>query len=333
MSGAVTSASRAKTIANFAAVYLIWGSTYLAIRLAIDTIPPLLMGCLRFVVAGAVLYAWARLRGAPRPTARNWRAAVVVGGLLLAAGNGGVIVAERTVPSGVAALIVAMMPLWMVLLHWLWRGGPRPTGRTVVGLALGLVGIALLVGPGALTGGGLDPFGTGILLVGSFCWAAGSIYSREAALPSNVLLGTAMEMLAGGAILGVVGAVGGEVSAFDPGAVSTTSLLAVAYLIAFGSLVGFTAYIWLLGHVAPARVSTYAYVNPVVAVLLGWLFLHEPLTPRMLAAAAVIVAAVVLITSRGARGASSPADAGRPEAELRGAVRGRVRRLRRRRAA
>ncbi|HET9984131.1 MAG TPA: drug/metabolite exporter YedA [Longimicrobiales bacterium] len=313
MSGGRASASRAKVLANFAAVYLIWGSTYLAIRLAIDTIPPLLMGCVRFLVAGAVLYAWVRLRGAPRPTARNWRAAAVVGGLLLAAGNGAVIMAERTVPSGVAALLVAIVPLWMVLLHWLWRGGARPTGRTVAGLALGVVGTALLVGRGAFTGRGTDPVGAGILLVGSFCWAVGSIYSRGAALPSNVLLGTAMEMLAGGAILGVVGSLGGELSALHPGAISTTSLLAVAYLITFGSLIGFTAYIWLLGHVAPARAATYAYVNPIVAVVLGWLVLHEPLTPRMVAAGAVIVAAVVLITSRAARGARGPADAGPQE--------------------
>jgi drug/metabolite transporter (DMT)-like permease len=285
-------------VAAFAAVYVVWGSTYLAILFAIETIPPFLMAGARFLVSGAALYAWTHSRGAPRPTRANWRAAAVVGAFLLVGGNGGVAWAEQRVPSGLAALLVATVPLWMVLLDW-WRGGgARPAGRTWAGIAVGFVGLGILVGPAELLGGGAaDPLGAGALVIASTLWAVGSVYSRRAALPESPFQATAMEMLAGGALLVLVGSATGEWGRLDPAAVSGRSLLALGYLIAFGSCVGFTAYIWLLRHVEVAKVSTYAYVNPVVAVFLGWLLAGEPVTARTLAAAAVIVVAVAFITS------------------------------------
>lgn len=288
----------ALVLAAFAAVYTLWGSTYLAIRVAIDTLPPLLMASTRFLLAGGILYAVMRLRGEPAPTRVHWRSTAIIGALLLLFGNGGVVMAERTVPTGIAALLVAMVPMWMVLLEWLRPDGNRPTGRTLLGLAVGFAGMVVLVGPGSLAGGeGVDPVGVGLLTMGSLAWAAGSIFSRGAALPRSALLATAMEMVWGGVWLGLAGVAMGELGSADPSAFTRESLLALLYLVVFGSLVGFSAYIWLLGVSTPARVSTYAYVNPVVAVLLGWGFLDEPLTMRVLWAAAIIIAAVAVITT------------------------------------
>jgi drug/metabolite transporter (DMT)-like permease len=290
--------TRGSIIAAFAAVYVIWGSTYLAIRIAIETLPPFLMASARFLVAGGLLYAWSRIRGAERPTAANWLAALTVGGLLLMGGNGAVVWAEQRVASGVAALLVATVPLWMVLLDWWWRGGARPGRGVIAGIALGLAGLVLLVGPGTIAGGGrVDPAGAAVLVLGSFSWAAGSLYSQRAPLPKAPLLATSMEMLGGGLLLFFAGLLTREGSRLDLGAVSLQSVMALLYLVIFGSLVAFTAYIWLLRVSTPARVSTYAYVNPVVAVLLGWAFAGEPITARTLLAAAIIVGAVALITT------------------------------------
>ena len=289
-------------IAAFAAIYFIWGSTYLAIRFAIETLPPFLMASTRFIVAGAVLYGWARLVGAPRPTRFHWSAAAVVGGLLLLGGNGGVVWAEQSVPSGLTALLVAMAPVWMALLDWARRGGVRPNGGASVGLALGFAGVVLLVGPDELVGGGqVNPIGALVLMLASLSWAAGSLYSRYARLPDSPMLATGMEMLAGGALLLIAGSVAGEWARIGYSAVSLHSILALGYLIVFGSLIGFTAYTWLLRVTTLARASTYAYVNPVVAVFLGWALAGEPITFRTLLAAAVIVAAVVIITGYQAR--------------------------------
>ena len=288
---------RVKLGLAFAAVYLIWGSTYLAIRLAIETLPPFLMAGVRFVVAGILLYAWARWRGASRPAQTHWLAAAIVGGLMLLGGNGGVTWAEQRVPSGLTAVLIATVPLWIALLEWL-QGGMRPTARGAVGLMMGLAGIALLVSPGELAGAkGIDLVGAVVLLVASLSWAIGSLYSRRARLPSSPLLATAMEMLAGGLLLLVAGLATGQASDLDPSRISLQSVLALCYLIVFGSLVAFTAYIWLLRVTLPAHAATYAYVNPIVAVFLGWALAGEPLTARTLLAAAVIVAAVVIITS------------------------------------
>lgn len=288
--------ARAKVAAAFAAVYLLWGSTYLAIRFAIETTPPLLMAGVRFLVAGAVLYALVRARGAVKPTRSNWVAALIVGGLLLTLGNGSVVWAEQFVPSGIAALLVATVPLWMVLFDWLRPGGRRPGAMVIAGIALGLAGLVLLVQPGSLGGQAVNPIGAATLVAASIAWASGSIYSTRAKLPSSPLLATAMEMLAGGALLLIAGALTGEAIGFDPSAVSQHSGLAIVYLVIFGSLVGFSAYVWLLRVASPSSVSTYAYVNPVVAVILGWALAGEPLTARTLLAAGVIIGAVVLIT-------------------------------------
>lgn len=293
-------ASTMSVVAAFAAVYLIWGSTYLGIRYAIETIPPFLMAGVRVLIAGGILYVWARRRGAPRPTRVEWRAAAVIGVLLLTIGNGAVTWAEQYVASGVAALLVAIVPFWMVLFEWLRPGGVRPTLAVIVGLVMGFGGLGLLIGPGEAGGTAVHLVGAAVLVSGSIAWAAGSIYSRTAPLPSSPILSTAMEMLAGGVALVVLGLAAGEGVQLELARVSPQSLLALFYLIVFGSLIGYTAYVWLLQVSTPARVSTYAYVNPVVAVFLGWALAGEPLTPRVLIATAVIVGSVVVITlSRG----------------------------------
>lgn len=294
-------AARAEVVLAFAAVYVLWGSTYLAIRFGVETLPPFLMAGLRHLTAGALLYGWMRLRGTPRPEPRHWRSAALIGGLLLLGGNGLVTWAEQRVPSGLAALVVASVPIWMTVLDGLQRR-ERPHGVVVLGLALGLGGIAFLVAPGRFAGGShVDPLGAAALLTAALLWAIGSLQSRRVALPASTLLATAMEMIAGGAILLAVAGATREWSGFSLAAVSTKSWLALGYLIVAGSLLGFSAYIFLLGATTPARVSTYAYVNPVVAVFLGWLFAGEAVTPRTILATLVIVAAVALIIRHGAR--------------------------------
>jgi drug/metabolite transporter (DMT)-like permease len=304
--------SRAAILLAFAAIYLIWGSTYLAIRYAVEEIPPFLMAGTRFFVAGAMMYAWVRWRGAPRPTGANWRAALIVGALLLVGGNGGVSWAEQRIPSGLAALLVATAPLWMVVLNW-GLSGTRPSGRVWLGLVVGFAGLAILVGPSELLGGGAaDPLGAGAVVLGSLAWAAGSVVSGRLDLPRSPQLATATEMLGGGALLMLTGTLLGEWGRVDLAGVGWQSWVAYLYLVFVGSLVGFSAYVWLLRHAEVAKVATYAYVNPVVAVLLGWLIAGEALTARIMIAAAVIVAGVVFITS--SRGRPAPEKA-RPLAE------------------
>lgn len=288
-------------------VYVVWGSTYLAIRIALETLPPFLMAGTRHLCAGIVLYAWAIRRGdveGDGPGPAQWRAAAIVGIALLLGGNGGVVWAEKTVASGVAALLVATLPLWMAVLgRTIWG---EPLSRiTLIGLVIGLGGLALLVGP--VEGGGVDPLGALACMGASFSWAAGSLWSRRAPLPKRPFVTTAMEMLCGGAALLVVGILTGELAGVDPARFSRDSLLALAYLIVFGSLIAFTAYIWVLGNAPTSLVSTYAYVNPVVAVLLGWLLLDEPITPRMVIAGGIILAAVAIIASNAPK--TPPADA------------------------
>jgi drug/metabolite transporter (DMT)-like permease len=288
--------TRTQLIAAFAAIYLIWGSTYLAIRFAIETMPPFLMAGVRFLIAGALLTAWSLWQGAARPTWRQWRSTAIIGGLLLVGGNGAVVWAETRVPSGLAALMIATVPFWIVVLDWLRPGGVRPAGRVIFGVLLGMVGIFLLIGPDR-SGGNVDPIGALVLILASLSWSIGSLYSRRAQLPPSPLLATGMEMLAGGVLLFVVGAALGETGRVELSAISLRSGLSLLYLILFGSLIGFTAYIWLLRVTAPARVATYAYVNPVVAVFLGWALAGETLSLATVVAAAVIVTAVMIITS------------------------------------
>ena len=290
--------SRFALLTAFAIVYVIWGSTFLAILFAIETLPPFLMASARFLVAGSLLYAWSRLvNGASAPTLTNWRATAVVGALLLLGGNGLLVWSEQRIPSGVAALLVGTVPCFMVLIDWLRPGGSRPTGLVIAGLFLGLLGLAWLIGPDALLGGGrADLIGAVVVVIGSFSWALGSVYSRHAATPPSPFLSTAMQMLGGGAALLVLSLLLGEPWAFDASAVSLRSALGLLYLILLGSIVAFSAYIWLLRVSTPTRVSTYAYVNPVIAVILGWALAGEALTTRMIVAATVIVSGVALIT-------------------------------------
>ena len=289
--------SRAAIGAALAAVYFFWGTTYLAIRVAVETIPPFLMASIRFLIAGAILYPIAVRMGdreGDRPTRRHWRSAVIIGTALLLGGNGLVTAAERTIDSGIAALMVATVPLWLVVFGRVVLRD-RISGREWLGIAAGLVGLALLVNPTGV--GALDPVGGGLLVLAPMAWAAGSLYARRAPLPSRPLVGTAMEMLAGGAVLGIVGVAIGELGRLDLAAISAASLVSVAYLVVFGSILAFSAYVWLLRVTRTSLAGTYAYVNPVVAVLLGWAILDERVTLQTLLAGGVIVAAVALIVT------------------------------------
>ena len=278
-------------------VYLLWGSTYLGIRLSLDGIPPLLMGAVRFILAGALLSAWIVARGdwrAERLSRAQWLGAVGVGAALLLGGNGGVILAEQFVPSGVAALCVATAPMWMAVIDRL-AFGQRLSRLGVVGLVIGFAGVVLLIGlPGS---DHLDWRGLALCIGAPICWATGSVFSRHVALPSRPLVGSAIEMLSAGGLFLLASLVIAEPSRLHVAAVPAHALAALAYLVVFGSIVGFTAYAWLLRNAPLPLVSTYAYVNPVVAVILGALVLREPLTPRTLLAGAVIVAGVILILS------------------------------------
>lgn len=286
-------------ITAFLAIYVIWGSTYLAIRFGVETIPPFLMAGIRFVLAGSLLFFVELRRGSPLPTRAQWRSAAIIGGLLLLIGNGGVTWAELSIPSGVTALLIGTSPLWFVVLDWLLFNGGRPTRQTSLGLAVGLCGVVLLVGPDRiLEGGGLSISGILVLMIATAAWAGGSLYSRRAPLPASPFMATAIEMLAGGGLLLVLSLILGEPFHVDSDSVTMKSVLALGYLFLFGSLVGFTAYVWLLRVSTPARVSTYAFVNPVIAVLLGWTLGGEEMTGRMLIAALIIVVGVVLIVVR-----------------------------------
>ncbi len=291
-------ASRAQILAAFASIYLVWGSTYLAIRYAVETIPPFLMGGIRFLISGAMLYAWARSRGASRPTRLHWRNAIIAGAFLLLGGNGAVVWAEQFVPSGLTALLVSILPFWLVIIEWVRPARRRPSSAVLGGLILGFIGIIVLVGPAEVGGHGVvSPLGALVLILGSLSWAIGSFWSRDAELPESGLLTTGMEMLGGGVLLLIVGAVTGELSQFHIHRISNASAVGLIYLITFGSLIGFTSYIWLLDKVSPARLGTYAYVNPIVAVLLGWAIAGETLSVRTGIAAAIVICAVALITT------------------------------------
>lgn len=293
--------SRAKLVGAYGIVYVIWGSTYLAIAYAIEGLPPFFMAAVRFLIAGTGLFLWARARGAPIPTRLQWRHAAAIGVLLLLGGNGGVVWAEQHVPSGIVALLVAIEPLWIAVLEWVMPGGRRPPMRTIAGLLIGLVGVGVLVGPGALSGAGnVDPVGALVVVLAALSWAAGSLWSTRApkvVVPSSGPIRSAMQMISGGAALLMASAVAGEIQTLGASHVTISSVLAFLYLLIFGSIVAFSAYAWLLKVEPPTRVSTYAFVNPAVAVLLGWLIASEPLTSTTLFAAAIIVAAVVLIVT------------------------------------
>jgi drug/metabolite transporter (DMT)-like permease len=280
----------------FAAVYVVWGSTYLGIQIGIESFPPLLLAGFRHLCAGLILYPILRWKTGIRPTAGHWKAAIITGFLLLFVGNGGVSWAEQTVPSGVAALLVATVSLWLVILDWLRPGGVRPVFRVIFGILMGFSGLVLLVGPAHLGGSGrVDPGGAGILVVASLGWAIGSLYSKHGGMPSSPMLSVAMQGLAGGVVLILVGLFTGEFRALHFAAITMRSWLALGYLIVFGSGIGFTAYIYILQKSTAARVGTYAFVNPMVALFLGWLIAGETISLRTALAAGVILTAVILV--------------------------------------
>ena len=287
-------------IAAFAAVYVIWGSTYLGIRYAVESIPPFLMAGTRNLAAGLLLYAFARVRSGVAPTRLEWRDAAISGGLLLTIGNGGVTWAEQMIPSSVTALLVALTPLWMALFDWLRPEGVRPRPFVIAGLAVGFLGVALLA-RGHVNHPGPD-YGWGIvaLMTASMSWAFGSIFSRQARKPAAPLLGVAMQMMAGGGLLLVVAFARGEAAQFSLRQVTWLSAGSWLYLTVAGSLVGYTCYVWLLHAATPARVATYAYVNPLIAVLFGCTMGHEAFSQELFMAGTLIVLAVVLIVRGGA---------------------------------
>ncbi len=290
----------------FAAVYLAWGSTYLAIRVAVASLPTPILAGVRFTIAGAGMLVALRLGGrAVLPSARELRALTIVGALLLVGGNGLVVWAERTVPSGLAALVIATVPLWMAGLAALPPTRERLPPRAVVGLALGFAGVVVLVGPDFAGGGPL--LGEAALVVASLSWSCGSLYARRATAAIDPLVATGWEMLIGGGLFLLIAVAAGSVADLRP---TATGVAALLYLVVFGSWIGFTAYVWLLAHVPAAKAATYAYVNPVIAVLLGWWILDERLSLAVAFGSAIIVAAVVLVTTARVRPrAAAPAHA------------------------
>jgi len=294
--------SRVLIVLAFAAVYILWGSTYLAIRFAIETLPPFLMTGTRFSMAGAILFTLALLRGdSVRFSFSQWPKAFAIGALLLLCGNGGVTWAEKYIPSGFAALLVATEPLWVVVLNWALTH-IRPNWKVLLGVFIGMTGVALLVGDGlkaGITGSSIHLLGALVVLFAAFAWAAGSVYASRNPIKASTSMASGMQMLSGGSLLLLLGLASGDLQRLNLANASWVSIGAFFYLLVFGSLVGFTAYSWLLRNVSPARAATYAYVNPVVAVFLGWLLASEPLTLRMLIAAAIIIGSVILITTFG----------------------------------
>lgn len=298
-------APRLKLAAAFAAIYLIWGSTFLAIRYAIETLPPLLMMATRALLAGAAIYGFARLRGSGPPSGRQWRCTSLAGSLLFLIGHGGLAWAEQHMVSGAAALISSTTPLWMILLATLLERRRALSGRVLSGLALGIGGVVLLAKPGELLGGApLDFAAVAVLLLADVSWAAGSVYSRNASFPRSPALTAGMTLLAGGTALMLASLVSGEARAL--GSVSIRSVAALLYLVVFGSMIAFAAYTWLLRVASPARVSTHAFVNPVVALAAGWAIGGEPLDARTAIAALVMVGGAAVIVTDSALSVAEP---------------------------
>jgi len=296
-------------------VYVLWGSTYFGIAVMIETMPPLLAAGARYATAGAlmlgalVIHSRVRRGGQPvePPNRAQWRSALIVGTLLLLGGNGGVVLSELLIPSGVAAVVIATVPIWLSVFDAVLTRR-RPSGLVIGGLVAGIIGVAVLLVP-VVGVEGLDPAGVGLCVVAAISWAAGSLYARRAPLPRSGLLATGMEMLAGGLVLVLAGSLLGEIGRTDVSQFSMRSIVAIVYLVIFGSIVAFTAYIWLLDRVPVSTVGTYAYVNPIVAVALGAIFLAEPITPRTLIAAALILGAVVAMVSGRPRETEEPGPA------------------------
>jgi drug/metabolite transporter (DMT)-like permease len=303
-SQATTAPSRAALFTAFALVYLVWGSTYLVVKFAVASMPPLLMAGTRYSLAGALLYGFMRWRGQPAPTLRGWGFALLIGVCLLGFGNGCTTLGVLYLPSGITALLVATVPMFLAVLGWLSGISPRPNFRVTLGLGAGIAGMYLLAAH-LTTASVPQPdhagLGIGLVLLASLMWSIGSLYAKSHQPASSPFVSGGMQMLCGGAAMLVAGLVRGEATGFELAQVTAKSWLAYGYLVTFGSIVAFTAYIWLLRAVEPALAGTYAFVNPVVAVLLGWAFAGESLSMEMLGGAALIVLAVVLVILGGRR--------------------------------
>lgn len=290
--------SKTKVILAFLGIYLIWGSTYLAIKFAIDTMPPFMMASLRFLTAGLGFFGVLMLLGHQRPEKKHWLSALITGTLLLAASNGSVVLATQTIPTGYISLLIAMVPVYVALFEWLEDRKQKVETKKILGLILGTLGIITLIGPqNLLIPGGINWFGIACVMFGSLSWSFGTIYSRRVEKPNSLMVGIAMQMMCGGAVLGLVSLVMGEHTQIASLHVSMQSILAVVYLIVFGSIIGYSSYLWLLNHVSASKVSTYAYVNPIVAIFLGWAFAGETVSAQTVVAGAIILASVWLITA------------------------------------
>lgn len=292
---------RFKLLLAFFLIYLIWGSTYLAIRYAIETLPPFLMAGSRFFSAGVLLFTVMRLRGVPSPSLRQWVQLGVVGTFLFLGGNGLVVWAEQFITSGLAALLVSTLPLWLILLDWLWAQGPRPTGRALCGITLGFAGLVVLVDPARVLNSDVHLPGAALCVVASMLWAIGSIYSKKFRQPPSIFMSAACQMIGGGLALLGVALLFGETTGFSFAQVSAVSLGGFLYLLVFGSIVANSAYVWLLQNASATSVSTYAFVNPAVAIFLGWALADEQLTLQIMLGAGIILAGVVLVISAGRR--------------------------------
>ncbi len=282
------------------ALYIVWGSTYLGIKISIETIPPFFHAAIRFLISGMILVIWQRSAGQAMPTRKQWLSTAIIGSLLLLGGNGLVAWAEQVIPSGVAALIIGSVPMFLVVAEAIRPNGVKPNWQAIVGLLIGFVGIFILVGPAEISGSAtkLNPFGVVALLFACLFWATGSIFSKTADLPKSSLMNTGAQMLMGSISLFIVSLLTGELNGWDITAVSARSLYGLSYLILAGSLIGFVSYGWLLQNAPISLVATYAYVNPIVAVLLGNWIGDEPLEPRIWVAAAIIIGSVMFINSR-----------------------------------
>ncbi|MFN8413482.1 MAG: EamA family transporter [Anaerolineales bacterium] len=296
------------------ALYIVWGSTYLGIKVAIETIPPFFHAGVRFLISGLILVIWQRAAGAEMPTRKQWISTAIIGTLLLLGGNGLVAWAEQTIPSGIAALIIGSMPMFMVIAEAIRPNGIKPTWQTILGLIIGFTGIFILVGPSELSGSGLtlNPFGVIALLCACVLWASGSVYSKLADLPKASLMSTGAQMLCGSMSLFIVSLLTGELHGWNPAAVSMRSLYGLTYLITIGSIIGFGSFTWLLQNAPISLVATYAYVNPIVAVLLGFWLASEPLEPRIWVATAIIIGSVIFINSRSKPKVKEEAQTARP---------------------
>jgi drug/metabolite transporter (DMT)-like permease len=286
-----------KLIAAFAAVYIIWGSTYLAIRFAIETLPPFLMAGIRFILAGLILYAFSRKNNDEPVKPEHIKSAFITGGLLLLGGNGGVVWAEQVVPSGLTAVLIATEPLWIVLLSWFIKKGDKPDVKTVTGVLLGFAGLLYLINPFDTGNKNVNIMGALVILLASLSWASGTIYTRNAVQHSSKLTAAALQMLCGGVLLALTGLISGETADININGISLKSLLAFLYLVFVGSIIAFTSYIYLISAAGPSRASTYAYVNPVVAVFLGWLMAGEIINMRIILATSVIIISVAIINT------------------------------------